>query len=246
MRCNICGCTVFVDMRGRGSVRCRDCGSLERTRLLWMYFRQLHLPSGARILHLAPERGIHDAIRKMDGIGSYVCADISPERYGFANCVKMDLCELDQWLSEDFDLIMHCHVLEHVPCCLAYSLYHLHRMLKPGGRHLCVIPFTSGCYDESFQELTPEERTRRFGQYDHVRRFGRRDIGSHLGKLLRLPEAFDATMDFDVDQLGEANIPEAHWRGFHLSTVLNLDRDDMLLLGGHRSTLGGRVASEGK
>src|SRR5690606_10079992 len=195
-----------------------------RTRLLWMYFQSISLPAGAKILHVAPEKGIYDAISRMEGIGRYTCADLDPRRYGFAKCEKIDLCELDHWPSAHFDLIIHSHVLEHVPCTLAYPLYHLHRMLKPSGRHLCVIPFSPGKYDESFQEMGVEERIRRFGQFDHVRKFGNQDIGSHLGKLLRLPSSFDATHSFTDEDLRAANIPEAHWRGFHISTVLNLAR----------------------
>ncbi|WP_202841279.1 hypothetical protein [Luteimonas saliphila] len=232
MQCNLCGCRDFVDMNGRKAIRCRDCSSLERTRLLWMYFLEISLPAGARILHVAPEKGIHDAVSRIHCVDRYTCADIDPGRYAFAKCEKIDLCDLDHWPSSHLDLIMHCHVLEHVPCTLAYPLYHLHRMMKPSGRHLCVIPFTSGKYDESFQEISVEERVRRFGQFDHVRRFGNQDIGSHLGKLLRLPEVFDATYNFPEERLREANIPEPHWRGFHISTVLNLGRDDMLLLRG--------------
>jgi len=217
-------------MNGRRRVRCRNCSSLERTRLLWMYFLDIPLPPEAKILHVAPEKGIHDAVSAMGSVGQYTCVDIDPLRYPFANCQKIDLCELDDWPSETFDIIMHCHVLEHVPCTVAYTLYHLHRMLKPSGRHLCVIPFSPGRYDESFEDLGAEERVRRFGQFDHVRKFGSRDIGSHLGKLLRLPKVFDATQRFSEEQLREANIPEAHWRGFHISTVLNLARNDMLLL----------------
>src|SRR5690606_16155702 len=153
VQCNLCGCGEFVDMNGRKLARCRDCSSLERTRLLWMYFQSISLPAGAKILHVAPEKGIYDAISRMEGIGRYTCADLDPRRYGFAKCEKIDLCELDHWPPAHFDLIIHSHVLEHVPCTLAYPLYHLHRMLKPSGRHLCVIPFSPGKYDESFQEM---------------------------------------------------------------------------------------------
>ena len=81
-----------------------------------------------------------------------------------------------------------------------------------------------------FQDLSDEDAHQRFGQFDHVRRFGREDINSHLGALINIPECFDATNDFSVDELQAANIPKNHWRGFHGGTVLNLSRKDMKFL----------------
>jgi hypothetical protein len=55
---------------------------------------------------------------------------------------------------------------------IAYMLFHLYWMLSSRGRHVFVVPFTPGALEEYFQTLSSEERTRRFGQWDHVRRFG--------------------------------------------------------------------------
>ncbi|MDA3898651.1 MAG: hypothetical protein PF482_21130 [Desulfobacteraceae bacterium] len=95
---------------------------------------------------------------------------------------------------------------------------------------MAIIPFLPGKYDECFQDIGKDERTRRFGQHDHVRRFGDKDIDSHLGKLINLSEKFDATKDFSEKILKEANIPENHWKGFHIGTVLQLKKYDMKLL----------------
>lgn len=231
MKCNVCGSSAFIDMNTRKKVRCAECGSLERTRLLWMYLQKIEIGPSARVLHLAPERGLYARFREMCGEGNYVSADINPARYGFAKeCRKLDLCDLDGEPDCHYDLIVHSHVLEHVPCNIAYTLFHLHRMLKPEGLHVCVIPFMPGRYDECFEAIGADDRTRRFGQFDHVRRFGAADIPAHLGSLLTLPANFDATDDFPPEELLEANITESHWRGFHISTVLRLRREDMKLL----------------
>jgi hypothetical protein len=231
MQCNICGSTAFVDMHARSNVRCKECGSLERTRLLWLYLDNAGIDSTARVLHLAPEKGLYDILSARTGAGNYVTADIDPSRYAFARgCMRLDLCELETQPSRAYDFIIHSHVLEHVPCNIAYTLFHLHRMLKDDGMHICIIPFMQGSYDECFQDIGGEERTRRFGQFDHVRRFGRDDRDSHLGKLITLPAAFDARERFSEEELRAANIPESHWRGFHIGTVLMLKRNDMKLL----------------
>lgn len=230
MRCNICEGTLFADQGGRRNVRCLGCGSLERSRLLWLHIERLNLAPDAQVLHIAPEKGIYRRLRERLTGGGYVVADFDPDGYGFApECRHIDLTDMEGWPSDQFDLILHSHVMEHIPCTLAYPLYHLHRMLRPSGRHLCVIPFMGGYFDECYAQIGATERNRRFGQADHVRRFGREDKDAHIGKLLNLPTEFDATADFDETVLREANIPEVHWRGWHLSTVLDLAKEDYRL-----------------
>lgn len=229
MQCNICGGDRWGDFNRRVGIRCENCGSLERTRLFWLFFEAQAFGPDARVLHIAPEKGLYAHFKARFG-DSYVVADINPPLHGFApDCRYIDLTDLDDWPSESFDLIMHLHVLEHVPCNMAYTLFHLHRMLTPEGRHLCIIPFFSGSYDECFADIGREERTRRFGQHDHVRRIGREDIDRHLGKLLNLPGTFDARETFSEEQLAACNIPRVSWQGFHDATVLNLKKHDYRL-----------------
>lgn len=229
MKCNICGSRDFVDMGNRLRVRCQSCGSLERTRLLYLFFESLGLSGNLRILHIAPEKGLYHKIKSLPGI-EYVAADIEPARFTFADdCQYIDLTKMEEWPSDHFDLILHSHVIEHIPCSLAYPMFHLHRILKKDGVHLCIIPFMGGKYDETFAEIGDQERTRRFGQHDHVRRLGRDDLSSHLGAIVNLPDSFDATSNFTPEQLLEANIPENHWRGFHIGTVLMLKKSDYRL-----------------
>lgn len=231
VRCNVCGHDEFIDMNTRKGVRCAVCGSLERTRLVWLYLQKLDLQRDARILHLAPEKGLHDALVKRVEEGNYRQGDINPKLYPFAsNISKVDLCDLDHMPSGEYDLILHSHVLEHTPCNIAYTLYHLHRMLKEDGHHVFIVPFMPGRYDECFQEIGDAERTRRFGQFDHVRMFGTEDIPAHLGSLLEMAPEFDATRDFPESALREANIPESNWRGYHPGTVMMFGKYDMKLL----------------
>jgi hypothetical protein len=230
--CNVCGHEEFGDMKSRKAIKCLQCGSLERTRLLWMYIERELALEPKRILHIAPEKGIYSRLSALLG-NRYVCADIDPSRYTFAEqCEKIDLCDLEAWGSRQFDLIIHSHVLEHVPCNVAYSLFHLHRMLTDDGIHLCIIPFVPGSYDECYGEIGDHERHRRFGQKDHVRSFGADDIDKHVGKLIDLPAAFDARNDFSPSALKKYNIPKSHWKGFHPGTVLRLERNDMRFVGG--------------
>ena len=228
--CNICGNKTFADVKSRVNARCTNCNSLERTRLLWLFLQDIDITDTTRILHLAPERGLYDKLKAHAKPGNYVCADFEPQRYSFASeIIAIDLTDLDDQPSDQYDIIVHAHVMEHIPCNIAYTLFHLHRMMTSGGRHVCVIPFLSGKYDESFQDMPEKERVRRFGQHDHVRRFGVEDIHRHLGSVVKLPDEFSAMDRFGVERLRNANIPEAAWRGFSIHTVLDLRKDDFKL-----------------
>lgn len=228
--CNLCGGHEFRKIKKRLAAQCEDCRSLERTRLLWMHLEELDVRPEHRILHLAPEPGIYRRLESRVAPGNYICADINPKRYRFAeNVVRIDLTDLEAQPSDHYDLIIHSHVMEHVPCNIAYTLFHLERMLTPGGVQVCVIPFLSGKYDECFQDISDEERKRRFGQFDHVRRFGIDDIPRHLGAIVKLGDPFDAVEKFGEAKLRQASIPESAWRGYSIHTVLTLRKGDYKL-----------------
>lgn len=153
-----------------------------------MYIQKTKISSESKILHFAPKKEIYKALLNYVGKQNYFVSDINPKRYHFAeNLLSIDLCNLENELSFQYDLILHSHVLEYISCNIAYTLFHLHRILKKNGFHIFVIPFMNGKYDECFQDLSEEERVRRFGQNDHVRRFGKEDISSHIGKLINIP-----------------------------------------------------------
>ena len=192
-----------------------------------------------KILHLAPEQGLYSAIRRTVNADGYIGADISQDNFGFVeNFRKLDLTS-DLELLEDnqFDLVIHSHVLEHVPCNIAYILYHIHRILKQSGKHICVIPFMGGAYEESFAQLSAEEATRRFGQSDHIRRFGTQHLAGALGCIVNIPPTFDAETEFGTGTLDRYNIPASCRKGFQPSTVLCLNKQDYRLLPGNASSL---------
>jgi hypothetical protein len=78
--CNICGNKHFADVKSRPQARCTDCGSVERTRLLWLFLQDIDVSDSTRILHLAPERGLYDKLKARVKPGNYVCADFAPKR----------------------------------------------------------------------------------------------------------------------------------------------------------------------
>jgi predicted SAM-dependent methyltransferase len=63
-------------------------------------------------------------------------------------------------------------MLEHVNDRKA--LQELHRILRPGGVLLVMVPIVEGC-DETYEDeavTDPSDRAIHFGQYDHVRVYG--------------------------------------------------------------------------
>ena len=96
MKCNICENDKFIDMNKRKNVTCKNCGSLERTRLFWMYLQNLKIDRSSKILHIAPEKGLSETLSTLVDEGNYIAADMDPRRFAFAkNCQKINLCELD-------------------------------------------------------------------------------------------------------------------------------------------------------
>lgn len=230
--CNVCGSPRFKDFNGRTNVMCVDCYSVERTRCLQLvlFERDLVRP-GARVLHLAPELGIARNILAVRDV-IYEPCDFDPQRYHYRdlNVARLDLTiDAERLPSASYDLVIHNHVMEHIPCNITAVLFHLHRALKPSGAHVFSIPIMSGHYAEDLSNLPGQQRTERFGQDDHVRRIGREDIHMTLGKVFRLPNDHDLERDFGAEVLTRANIPPFAWKGLTSHTIFTFGKDDMLL-----------------
>ena len=234
LSCNICGSTKFIARQQRGHVQCDGCGSNERARLLWLMLQKHDLlRPGLRVLHIAPEGAFAQRLHAIYGDG-YEPVDIDPDLYDFApNIRKIDLVEDAAKLpSGHYDLILHSHVMEHIPCNITAILYHLHRSLNPQGKQVCCIPIIrDGHYAEDLGPIDPADATARFGQEDHVRTFGGRDVQRTLGMIFALPAEYDLIHEFDEATLIRSNIPRINWRGWSPNSVLVLEKGDLLLKG---------------
>lgn len=208
-----------------------DCGSLERTRAMMLVLQKLKPTlDHCRILHFAPEKALSGYLLDKVGPSNYLAADIAPENFPFCDVQQFDLCrDLARLEPESFDLIVHSHVLEHVPCNYTMVLHGLHKALKNDGIQLCCIPFSHGFYQEDCSPLSDEERTRRFGQNDHYRRFGQRDVQNTVGMVFDIPETYDLELDFSEEILDRYNIPASERKGFSGSTILALRKSDLKL-----------------
>jgi len=118
---------------------CPRCGSHARHRGLAIFLRRMFAAriAPATVLHFAPERGIASTLAANPKI-SYVTMDMAPHTVS----VRADICSMPFW-DAVFDVIICCHVLEHLPSD-APALDEIARTLKPGGQALVMVPMLSG------------------------------------------------------------------------------------------------------
>ncbi|GAB4507283.1 MAG: class I SAM-dependent methyltransferase [Allomuricauda sp.] len=144
--------------------------SLERHRLLWLYLKNEtdFFTRPIKLLHFAPEQAFYQRFKKLDHI-TYTTTDLNSPLAD----VKADICHLP--FDEDtFDVILCNHVLEHIPDDTK-AMQELFRVMKPGGWGIFQIPQDLK-REQTFEDNTitdRKERARIFGQYDHVRIYGR-------------------------------------------------------------------------
>ncbi|UJH91079.1 methyltransferase domain-containing protein [Antarcticibacterium sp. 1MA-6-2] len=144
--------------------------SLERHRLLWLY---LNAETGffrdnLKVLHFAPEQAFYSRFRKLKNL-NYTTTDLNSPLAD----VKADICNLP-FEDSSFDFILCNHVLEHIPNDTR-AMQELFRVLKPGGTAILQIPqdLSREVTFEDDSITSREERAKIFGQYDHVRVYGR-------------------------------------------------------------------------
>lgn len=150
---------------------CPHCGASPRERLMHALLELdvISIPKGAAILHCAPnEASLVARFRSM--AGDYVPADFDPSRYPLPDIRQLDLMALDD--EARFDIVYASHVMEHVPDD-AQVLRNIARALKPGGEAWLIVPLWDRPSEDGPADLSPRERERRFGQWDHVRQYGR-------------------------------------------------------------------------
>ena len=178
--------------------------SLERHRLLWLYLQREtgFFSDRLKVLHFAPEQAFYSRFRKLKNL-DYTTTDLNSPLAD----VKADICNLP-FENNSYDFILCNHVLEHIPNDTK-AMQELYRVLKPGGTAILQIPQDLS-REKTFEDNTitsRQERARIFGQYDHVRVYGRdyfdklREIGFKVEEV-----AYSATLTAEeIDRYRIAN-----------------------------------------
>lgn len=197
MVCPCCGwhfrAFLPYGIHDRPNALCPRCGSLERHRLLWLYFKNRTnlFTDKLAVLHFAPEQIFQSAFRAMSNL-EYISTDLCSSQA----MVRMDIANSSLGDSS-FDVVLCCHVLEHVPDDRK-AMRELFRVLKPGGWAVLQSPVdpTRDRTLEGGEKMSPEERIRLFDAGDHVRIYGR-DYVERLQKA-----GFEVRVDGYVRELG--------------------------------------------
>jgi SAM-dependent methyltransferase len=121
----------------------------------------------ADVLHIAPEQAFVKRFRQLNH-RSYITSDLhSP----LAD-VQADICNLP-FSDQQFDWVVCNHVLEHIPSD-KIAMQEIFRVLKPGGTAILQVPLRLDQNTFEDDRITdPKERAQVFGQYDHVRIYGK-------------------------------------------------------------------------
>ena len=181
-------------------LHCPHCASHPRHRLLWLYFRLrwadlFHQP--LRVLHFAPEHCLQQQFQRMNHL-QYITVDLAEPGVS----VHMDMTHLS-FPDASMDVILCSHVLEHIADD-RLAMRECQRVLRPGGVAFMQIPQCNEM-EKTYEDpsvTTPLERERHFGQWDHVRRYGR-DFSERLAEA-----GFDVTPELFGEELAASQGPE--------------------------------------
>ncbi len=149
---------------------CPNCLSLERHRLLWLYLQKKTnlFTDEISLLHMAPEQPFIKRFKELKKI-KYTTADLlSP----IAD-VKTDIRDMP-FEDNSFDAFICNHVMEHIDE-EQKALKEVYRILKPTGWAILQVPIDY-LLDVTYEDdsiTDPKEREKHFGQYDHVRQYGK-------------------------------------------------------------------------
>lgn len=197
------------------NVRCPNCSSNHRTRLLLLFFesRTTMYSEKVRVLHFSPKWQLAKTFRRHENI-EHVCGALYPKQYAAFDAVEVDVTQID-FGDGEFDVVICNHVLEHVRED-ARAMEEIFRVLKPGGYAVLQVPLALDLENtlEDPSITGSRERKKAYGQKDHLRLYG-------LDYFDRLAEAgFRVERDNPFRNQWLPNLEEHH-----------LDRDEDVFLG---------------
>lgn len=178
--------------------------SLERHRLLWLYLKNEtdFFTRNLKVLHFAPEQAFYKRFRKLKNL-HYTTTDLNSPLAD----VKADICDLP-FSDNEFDFILCNHVLEHIPDDTK-AMQEIYRILKPGGTAILQIPQELN-REKTFEDdsiTDKKEREKIFGQYDHVRIYGR-DYFDKLRSIGFSVEEVDYTQELSPKEIDKYRLAE--------------------------------------
>lgn len=190
--------TFRAEMLNKEEYSCPCCGASDRERAYALVMqKELPKDTRARILDIAPALSLQRFIKKTFPQANYKTGDLMMEGVDY----KLDIMNMHQIPDGSVDFFICSHVLEHVRDDIQ-AMKELYRILSPSGKGILVAPIDleAEAIDEAPDCTDIEERWRRFGQDDHIRRYSKK------GYLERL------TSVFKVKTYTKNEIPEKEFR----------------------------------
>lgn len=173
--------------------------------MLWLWMRDQPIVSGGlRVLHIAPELSLREALRGLPHVrytGADIASPIADEHWDVTDIPHPD---------GSFDLILCNHVLEHVSDDIA-AMRELRRILAPAGEAILMSPIARDRAETLHDPAaaTPQQRQARFGQEDHVRLYGA-DYDDRLRSAGFDVEVVDVLAAHDDATIAHYGLKQAH------------------------------------
>lgn len=181
-------------IENRNNAVCPNCGSLERTRLLFLYLKNNTkiFEGSPSVLHFAPEQALKNKLKVNK---NYIDVDLNPNLATY----KMDITEI-HFHNENFDFIICSHVLGHIPD-EKKAINELYRVLKKGGDLfiLSLMDINATQTIESHEFKTSSERLFAYGESDLERLYGN-DFSDRIKSEEVTVEKIDYRVTFSEEQ----------------------------------------------
>lgn len=206
--CPVCQRSFARFMRRGVNLMCVGCRSFARHRLLVLYMRcetEL-LQRPARVLHIAPEPGVHAVLTGAQALDN-VTLDLEP---GDDVQVQADARALP-FEDAAFDAVVCSHVLEHIPEDVTVA-EEIARVLSDEGVALIQVPVDHRL-DATYETFapTPSDREREYGQDDHVRIYAP-DVESRLQEAFATVRRVDYAARFHASEQRRMGLVEGSER----------------------------------
>ncbi len=190
----------------RQDVICDFCRSAPRHRIIaWWAEQNIELLRSSKVLLFAPELSMMLWFKR-HGV-NVVTADLFDKRAD----IKLDITDIS--LPDESEDIVFCnHVLEHVSDP-SRALSELRRIIRKGGTLIISFPIDfkiDGMIENT--DCSVEERIKLFGQYDHLRLFGKDSTG--------ILEKAGFTVDtISVDDMPDSIVPVTGPADYDTNTI---------------------------
>ncbi len=193
--------------------QCPNCHASHTDRLYALYLSRIigdqPRDKTIKLLDIAPSQPLRDYLLGYPNI-QYTSFD----KYMEGVDVTGDITDMKEFPPDSFDVFICSMVLEHVNDDKK-AISELFRIIKPNGFGILMVPIILSYseIDEDPSITDPDERWRRFGQYDHVRLYSKK------GFIQRVEDAGFIINRYGKDYFGEETFIK---HGISFKTVLSI------------------------